>query len=337
MQKAISMIYIKPLLEVVEPVLIISVEQLLEAAAINPALLTKNRQFLSLAQYKKLTGLILTHVSVDALICSVSDNVEVTQHGLLGLLVMCGLTVRHAVKALMRFYKMQAKIVQLDFHEDDEYASIVIKPVVDLGKAEVFTVSMGLLALLKAKQQLVGDKDFKDALYFTASADEFGVLQQHLLPVTCHFSQPECRIIFPQSHLDVKIKSGHEPTFEYLSQQCEKVIGNDSISLADTVRNVLVEVVHKFPTQRQVAQILAVSPRTLSRQLKREGCTFQYLLDQERIIRAKQSLLETDSNITRIANDLCFTDASHFSKVFKRCTGLSPTQYRELHAIAGRA
>lgn len=54
----------------------------------------------------------------------------------------------------------------------------------------------------------------------------------------------------------------------------------------------------------------------------------QYHL-QLRIIRAKELLVSTDKNITEIAFQLGFQNIFHFSLLFKKKTGMSPTDFRK--------
>ncbi len=44
---------------------------------------------------------------------------------------------------------------------------------------------------------------------------------------------------------------------------------------------------------------------------------------------AKHRLLATDEDIAAIAYDLGFQYPQHFTRQFKRITGLSPTEFRE--------
>ena len=54
----------------------------------------------------------------------------------------------------------------------------------------------------------------------------------------------------------------------------------------------------------------------------------QYIIEQK-INRAKQLLLETDSAVTEIAYRLGFATPSHFTMLFKRLTGATPTAFRK--------
>lgn len=55
----------------------------------------------------------------------------------------------------------------------------------------------------------------------------------------------------------------------------------------------------------------------------------QYYL-QKKIEIAKKMLLQGDKRVSDIAEELCFSDAKHFSKTFKKITGLLPKEFRRV-------
>ena len=78
-----------------------------------------------------------------------------------------------------------------------------------------------------------------------------------------------------------------------------------------------------------IAESLAMSRRTLQRAIANRGLTYSQLLGESRQRRAVQWLDHTNKPITEIALDLGYTDASNFSRAFRRCTGLSPSDFRD--------
>ena len=43
---------------------------------------------------------------------------------------------------------------------------------------------------------------------------------------------------------------------------------------------------------------------------------------------AQRKIMETDSSITNIANECGFSTITHFNRIFKKLTGISPLKYR---------
>lgn len=89
---------------------------------------------------------------------------------------------------------------------------------------------------------------------------------------------------------------------------------------------------YEHPTRERVAKRLNISARTLQRRLNDWGVTFEELVDEYRRDRAFRLLMREDHSILEIAYSLGYSDPAHFTRAFKRWTGVSPRGYR--NAIA---
>jgi AraC-like DNA-binding protein len=84
-----------------------------------------------------------------------------------------------------------------------------------------------------------------------------------------------------------------------------------------------------LPDVKFFATQLNVSPNYLSDLLSRfTGKTTQEHIHLKLVDTAKSLLRSTEKSISEIAYELGFEYPSHFTKVFKTKTGLSPLQYR---------
>ena len=81
--------------------------------------------------------------------------------------------------------------------------------------------------------------------------------------------------------------------------------------------------------QESIANELHMSLRTLQRKLESEGTTFKRLLEETRKGLAIQYMAESHHSVNEITYLLGFSEASNFSRAFKRWTGQSPSAYRE--------
>lgn len=88
----------------------------------------------------------------------------------------------------------------------------------------------------------------------------------------------------------------------------------------------------KGATLGSASRSLGVSTRTLQRQLKEAGTSFQNELQALRLRGAQRMLLETDAKLTVIASELGFASLQHFSSVFRKATGESPGAWRAKRA-----
>lgn len=75
------------------------------------------------------------------------------------------------------------------------------------------------------------------------------------------------------------------------------------------------------------ARALSLSPRTLQRRLSVLGTSFQALLDDVRLNRARELLSSTERSIAEIAHEVGY-EARPFAVHFRRATGLSPSEWR---------
>lgn len=82
-------------------------------------------------------------------------------------------------------------------------------------------------------------------------------------------------------------------------------------------------------TLQSVAAIVSISPNYLSALLKKElDVNFSEYLIHIRMEKAKRLLLESDLLSYEIADQVGFTDYSHFSRTFKKLTGIGPREFR---------
>ena len=77
-----------------------------------------------------------------------------------------------------------------------------------------------------------------------------------------------------------------------------------------------------------VAARLAMSPRSLQRQLERAGFSFQQLLDNTRRELAEQYLRDPRLSLTDIAFLLGYSEQSSFTHAFRDWEGMTPSQWR---------
>ena len=85
---------------------------------------------------------------------------------------------------------------------------------------------------------------------------------------------------------------------------------------------------------QDVAGILHVHPNYLSTLFRREyDQSPREYLRKVRMNQAKILLTTTEYSISDISSDVGYTNPFQFSKVFKSCYGISPTEYRNMRQV----
>lgn len=83
-----------------------------------------------------------------------------------------------------------------------------------------------------------------------------------------------------------------------------------------------------LPALTEIAEMAGASARSLQRKLAYAGMTYSDLLDTIRFENASKLLRDTDSKIIEIAFSSGYTDPAHFTRAFRRITGVTPRQFR---------
>lgn len=84
----------------------------------------------------------------------------------------------------------------------------------------------------------------------------------------------------------------------------------------------------KAPTVAEVAEMACVSVRTLQRKLSGAGLSYSDLLGAARFENAARLLRNSDAKIIEIAFSSGYADPAHFTRAFRRISGITPREYR---------
>jgi Response regulator containing CheY-like receiver domain and AraC-type DNA-binding domain len=104
----------------------------------------------------------------------------------------------------------------------------------------------------------------------------------------------------------------------------------DGQSAAERAREYIAAHIDEDLSRDAIAAEVGASPDHLSRLMKREtGLSVSEYLVRERLEMAKRLVAETDLPIGDIASRSGYSSFSHFSRIFRESTGLSPIDYRK--------
>lgn len=85
-------------------------------------------------------------------------------------------------------------------------------------------------------------------------------------------------------------------------------------------------------TLDKISFVCNLSQCYFSKLFKKEtGLNFVAYLNEKKVIKAKQLLVNTDKPINNIAIDLGFEDCGYFIRIFKKIEGMTPKKYRDLN------
>ena len=116
---------------------------------------------------------------------------------------------------------------------------------------------------------------------------------------------------------------------------CVSFIGDRLLSVPKYERIIplVMDYIEKHCTEqiflKDVADALFVSQGHLSRQVKKStSMTFTEILTKYRIEKAKKLLKEPTCRVCEVSQNVGFADSRHFSQIFKKAVGMTPSDYR---------
>ena len=139
--------------------------------------------------------------------------------------------------------------------------------------------------------------------------------------------------VVDRAFLERQIPAADERLYEIMTKYLERILEEmpqEHEVLASVRRAVAESMREGEPSLARVAKKMAMSPRTLQRQLKEQGIDFKELIDDTRRRFAQSYLRNRNNTLTEIAFLLGYSEASAFNRAFKRWTGSTPLAYRSM-------
>jgi AraC-like DNA-binding protein len=154
------------------------------------------------------------------------------------------------------------------------------------------------------------------------------------VPLT--FDAERCALVFESRWLESSVRDADPELQRLLQHQLDALQPGIDEDFVGHVRSILrTALLTGHGSATEVAELLGMHPRTLSRRLQSLGTSFQQLVDEVRFGIARQMLEHTSIDVSEIAASLDYSDASAFTRSFRRWSGTTPALWRTQHT--GRA
>lgn len=143
----------------------------------------------------------------------------------------------------------------------------------------------------------------------------------------CRFDSDQTALRFAAKWLEHPIPSHNPVALRTLGDQLQ---ARARVELVPRLqRAIRVSLATGISSRNEVAEMLLMHRRTLSRRLRAQGTTFQRVLDEVRFAVSCQLLDATHISITEIGGSLGYAEASAFTHAFRRWSGMTPAQRRK--------
>ncbi|MAR92573.1 MAG: AraC family transcriptional regulator [Pseudomonadota bacterium] len=306
--------------------------ELLAGTGISLEALKSLEQRLSARQYQALIENALRLDPDPALGFKFGFQLKLSTHGFLGFAAMSAATLGEALELAVKYCRTRFDFFNLHILEQRGKVILQVDPLVEFGPASAFLLESVMASFGTMSINLLGEipkgvrirRTCGKPAYFEAMEDWF----PQRAPV--EFEQSANQLIFEQNLMRRPLNLSDPLARQLAEAQCQKELQTIQVEddLLYRVHRLLKEAEPDYPKLDQVAAQLHLSSRTLKRRLQEQGTSFQALLDRVRMHQARQLLKTSRQSVDAIASALGYSDASNFSRAFRRCEGLTPARYR---------
>jgi AraC-like DNA-binding protein len=147
------------------------------------------------------------------------------------------------------------------------------------------------------------------------------------------FDQPQYSISYKTEDLNLRTAKADASINSYLLQQVDEKTKGIKIPGTKFVRDVESLIKDALPTGipsiHYIADLTAMSNRTLTRRLSEAGVTYRDLIKKTQESNAKDMLRNTEQSIGEIAFLTGFSEESGFNRAFKKWTSQTPSEFRK--------
>lgn len=307
---------------------------LIHRVGLDPSRLNSTELRVSQAQASEFVTRAIIESGEPGLGIMLARELKLPLHGALGTAVMSSRTLEEALELMTRYLTLRAPHLQVHKHILGQNAWYDVTCGVELGPLQGFVLDAVLFGCVTMGAQLTG-----------AAVPGIRVIRRGPEPNHFHrfrsrigapvdYGATENALVIPVSQLGLPVRFSDDQLAVSSRAQCEASLKQlrEDAGFACRVRRVI-ETSHPFPPKlARVAATLFVSERTLKRRLQEEDASFQHLVDEVRLERARELLENTGLNLSQIADALGYADAANFTRAFKRWTGLSPSHFRSKEA-----
>jgi len=247
--------------------------------------------------------------------------------GVLGLLVRDAENVKLALEALVNNLHIHAQnSISIDFSLNNDQAVLSISPIIISHKSNQYVYDLIIGCMLGLLRSLCGDA-FRVAEIRLGARDKQQLAQYKvLLNTRVKANQPRHEIVFPVELLDLTLKQV-DPQYKALLQDYKSNLNKSGYR--DTVKSIIRDVLAGSNCNIDyVSQQLNFNKRTLNRKLATENTTFQDLVSGVKKDEAKKLLSDPLNSITKISQELGYSETSSFTNAFKSWFGTTPKKWQ---------
>ena len=248
--------------------------------------------------------------------------------GVAGLVLGQQPTVRDALAMADRYGHLLSNALSLTVQDDGRIATAIVGVSVGSSAPARQSRELGLSAFVHLFRLMLGENWSPIAVYFSHGRPRGPTLHQRFFGCPVHFDSPLDGFECASADLDRRNDGADTALASYASLLLDALPGHGR-----NAGDMVLRLIHALlpmgrASLQHVAQAMSRHPRTLQRDLTREGACFEKLLETARITLAQELLRDMTLSVDAIATRLGYGHPSAFIRFFRQQMGQSPGAWR---------
>jgi AraC-like DNA-binding protein len=262
----------------------------------------------------------------------VGQQMKIEDYGVLGLSWRTCSKVREIFDRSERYFKLLSNTYNWEVRDGEAFTEIILNRQTNRRGMQLSSEA-SLSATVVVVKAMSEENITPIKVRFKHRAP--GDITSHKEAFNCpiFFDQPQYAISYKTEDLNLKTAKADASINSYLLQQVDEKTKGIKIPGSRLVRDIEALIKDALPTGipsiHHIADLTAMSNRTLTRRLSEAGVTYRDLIRKTQETIAIDMLRNTKQSIGEIAFLTGFTEQSAFNRAFKKWTDQVPSEFRK--------
>ncbi len=302
----------------------------IELAALNDREYKINKEQI-IAFYRNILALEIPGVSL-----LLGASIKPKDYGLYGCTLLCCKDLRSLLEFSLQYHNLVTKTVNMSLHVDAELAQSCIRfeDLLFASDLTQFNIELQCVIVLSLVRDFLDCENFSfDELRFSFDKPKHHQGYEDFFSCPITYGNQYSEFVFSDDKWSLNTPKSNPLAMPLLLSQCDTVLGS-VLSKNDfliTINKWIDANMHKDLCAENLASDLYLTPRTLRRKLSEQGTSFRDIVKELRCSTAKKLITETQLTIEDIGCSIGFNDVSNFRAAFKKWTGQTPSNLRQLN------
>ncbi len=275
-------------------------------------------------------NLMLALPTVPALGFELGLRYNVATFGIWGFVMRISRNLREAVESALRYLPLSTAYCQISLFSNEKEFALCADPSAIPQHLRQFFLERDIATAVNLMHELSLQGLRVHRLEFQGRAPAHAERIQQLCGITPQYDATRNALLLRREDAEISLPMYDARLVRLLEDQCRIQLERRQVSgVAGQVRRLLLGRLGLLASLEEVAQQLAMAPRSLSRRLEEDGTSFRELVEVERKQVALQLLEGTEMKIEEMALQLGYGDAASFTRAFRRWFGRAPGDYRK--------